>query len=171
MLASQAIKAGRCRGGWWPAVQESMCRAPRTTSYGMRAGIKAGNQTMVDGNDPRRAVGTRSAAVTWAKYAEYTAQKAGVSREDQDAYSFESHSEGHRCDGRGEKFKAETIPVPVQGKEADRTTVSGRRGAAEGHQRRVARAAQAGVQEGTAATVTAGQRAGPQTTGREARSW
>ena len=47
MLASQAIKAGDAEcivaGG-----QESMSSAPHYV-YGMRGGIKAGNQTMVDG--------------------------------------------------------------------------------------------------------------------------
>jgi acetyl-CoA C-acetyltransferase len=56
------------------------------------------------------------------EYAEYTAQKAGVSREDQDAYSFESHRKAIAAMEAG-KFKAETIAVSVPGKSGP-TTVS-----------------------------------------------
>ena len=143
MLASQAIKAGDAdvvvAGG-----QESMSSAPHYV-YGMRGGIKAGNQTMVDGMI-HDGLWDSFGCCHMGEYAEYTAQKAGVSREDQDAFAFESHRKAIAAMEAG-KFKAETIPVQVPGKGGP-TTVSADEAPAEGYQRRVARAAQAGVQEG-----------------------
>jgi acetyl-CoA C-acetyltransferase len=119
MLASQAIKAGDAEvvvaGG-----QESMSSAPHYV-YGMRGGIKAGNQTMVDGMI-HDGLWDSFGCCHMGEYAEYTAQKAGVSREDQDAYSFESHRKAIAAMEAG-KFKAETIPVSVPGKSGP-TTVS-----------------------------------------------
>ena len=89
--------------------------------YGMRGGIKAGNQTMVDGMI-HDGLWDSFGCCHMGEYAEYTAQKAGVSREDQDGYSFESHRKAVAAMEAG-KFKAETIPVSVQGKSGP-TTVS-----------------------------------------------
>jgi acetyl-CoA acetyltransferase len=88
MLASQAIKAGDAEcivaGG-----QESMSTAPHYV-YGMRSGIKAGNQTMVDGMI-HDGLWDSFGCCHMGEYAEYTAEKAGVSRADQDAFSYDSH--------------------------------------------------------------------------------
>ena len=88
MLAAQAIRAGdrECivAGG-----QESMSSAPHYV-YGMRAGIKAGNQTMVDGMI-HDGLWDSFGGNHMGEYAESTAEKAGVSRKDQDAFSVESH--------------------------------------------------------------------------------
>src|SRR5690349_15775268 len=88
MLAAQAIKAGDAQcvvaGG-----MESMSSAPHYV-YGYRNGIKAGNQTMVDGmihDGLWDSFGNNH----MGEYAEYTAEKAGVSRADQDAFAFQSH--------------------------------------------------------------------------------
>jgi acetyl-CoA C-acetyltransferase len=112
MLASQAIKAGDAEciiaGG-----QEAMSAAPHYV-YGMRGGIKAGNQTMVDGMI-HDGLWDSFGCCHMGEYAEYTADKAGVSREDQDAFAYDSHRKAIAAAAAG-KFKAEILPVPVQGK-------------------------------------------------------
>ena len=119
MLAAQAIKAGDAEvvvaGG-----QEAMSSAPHYV-YGMRNGIKAGNQTMVDGMI-HDGLWDSFGCCHMGEYAEYTAQKAGVSREDQDAYAFESHRKAVAATESG-KFKAEILPVQVPGK-AGPTTIA-----------------------------------------------
>jgi len=112
MLASQAIKAGDAEcivaGG-----QESMSTAPHYV-FGMRTGIKAGNQTMVDGMI-HDGLWDSFGCCHMGEYAEYTADKAGVSREDQDAFAYDSHRKAVAAIEAG-KFKAEILPVPVPGK-------------------------------------------------------
>jgi acetyl-CoA C-acetyltransferase len=112
MLASQAIKAGDAEvvvaGG-----QESMSTAPHYV-YGMRAGIKAGHQTMVDGMI-HDGLWDSFGCCHMGEYAEYTAEKAGVSRQDQDAFAYDSHRKAVVAAEAG-KFKAEILPVQVPGK-------------------------------------------------------
>ncbi len=112
MLAAQAIKAGDAQcivaGG-----QEAMSASPHYV-YGMRNGIKAGNQTMVDGmihDGLWDSFGDNHMGV----YAEYTATKAGISREDQDKFAVESHRKAVAAIEAGE-FKAEIVPVEVPGR-------------------------------------------------------
>ncbi len=120
MLASQAIKAGDAEcvvaGG-----QESMSSAPHYV-YGMRGGIKAGNQTMVDGMI-HDGLWDSFGCCHMGEYAEYTADKAGVTREDQDAYSYHSHQKAVAAIDAG-KFKAEIFPVQVAGKGGGATVVT-----------------------------------------------
>jgi acetyl-CoA C-acetyltransferase len=112
MLASQAIKAGDAEcivaGG-----QESMSSAPHYV-YGMRSGIKAGNQTMVDGMI-HDGLWDSFGCCHMGEYAEYTADKAKVSRTDQDAFAYDSHRKAVAAADAG-KFKAEILPVQVPGK-------------------------------------------------------
>src|SRR5688500_8361961 len=112
MLASQAIKAGDAEcivaGG-----QESMSGAPHYV-YGMRGGIKAGNQTMVDGMI-HDGLWDSFGCCHMGEYAEYTAEKAGVSREDQDRFAYDSHRRAVEATAAG-KFKAEILPVQIPGK-------------------------------------------------------
>lgn len=112
MLASQNIKAGDAdciiAGG-----QESMSSAPHYV-YGMRGGIKAGNQTMVDGMI-HDGLWDSFGCCHMGEYAEYTAEKAGVTREDQDAYSYHSHRKAVAAAEAG-RFKAEILPVQAAGK-------------------------------------------------------
>ncbi|HKP49396.1 MAG TPA: acetyl-CoA C-acetyltransferase [Gemmatimonadales bacterium] len=112
MLASQAIKAGDAEcivaGG-----QESMSSAPHYV-YGMRNGIKAGNQTMVDGMI-HDGLWDSFGCCHMGEYAEYTADKAGVSRADQDAFAYDSHRKAIAAIDAG-KFKNEILPVQVPGK-------------------------------------------------------
>ncbi len=112
MLAAQAIKAGDAQcvvaGG-----QEAMSASPHYV-YGMRGGIKAGNQTMVDGmihDGLWDSFGNNH----MGDYAEYTAKKAGVSREDQDQFALESHQKAVAAIEAG-AFKAEIVPVEVASK-------------------------------------------------------
>src|SRR5438046_2266508 len=112
MLAAQAIRAGdeQCvvAGG-----MESMSNAPHYV-YGMRGGIKAGDSQLVDGMIHDGLWDSFSDAHMGA-LAEYTAKKAGVSREDQDRFALASHQKTvaamEAC-----RFKAETVPVEIPGK-------------------------------------------------------
>jgi acetyl-CoA C-acetyltransferase len=112
MLAAQAVKAGDAEcivaGG-----QESMSTAPHYV-YGMRNGIKAGNQTMVDGMI-HDGLWDSFGCCHMGEYAEYTAEKAKVSRADQDAFAYESHRKAIAAIDAG-KFKAEILPVQVPSK-------------------------------------------------------
>ena len=112
MLAAQAIKAGDAQcivaGG-----QEAMSASPHYL-LGMRNGIKAGNQTLLDGMI-HDGLWDSFGDVHMGVYAEYTATKAGVSREDQDRFAFESHQKAVAAIEAG-AFKAEIVPVEVPGK-------------------------------------------------------
>ena len=107
MLAAQAIKAGDAQaivaGG-----MESMSNAPHYV-YGMRGGIKAGDQKLVDGMI-RDGLWDSFSNTHMGNLAEYTAKKAGVSRKDQDEFALASHKKAvaamEAC-----HFKAETLPV------------------------------------------------------------
>ena len=112
MLASQAIKAGDAQvivaGG-----QEAMSSSPHYV-YGMRTGIKAGNQTMVDGmihDGLWDSFGNNH----MGEYAEYTADKSGVTRQEMDEFAFNSHQKAVKAQESG-KFDAEILPVTVAGK-------------------------------------------------------
>ena len=112
MLAAQAIKAGDAQcivaGG-----QESMSSAPHYL-YGYRNGIKAGNQTIVDGmihDGLWDSFGNNH----MGEYAEYTAEKAGISRDEQDALSVESHQKAVAAQAAG-RFDAEIVPLEVKGR-------------------------------------------------------
>src|SRR5688572_19428532 len=112
MLASQAVKAGDAEcivaGG-----QEAMSSAPHYV-YGMRTGIKAGDQTMVDGMI-HDGLWDSFGCCHMGEYAEYTADKAGVSREDQDAFALASHRSAIAAAEAG-KFRNEILPVQVPGR-------------------------------------------------------
>ncbi len=112
MLAAQAIKAGDAQcvvaGG-----MESMSGAPHYV-YGYRSGIKAGNQTMVDGmihDGLWDSFGNNH----MGEYAEYTAEKAGISREEQDEFAYQSHRKAVAAQKAG-KFDAEIVGVDVPAK-------------------------------------------------------
>jgi len=112
MLAAQAIKAGDAHcivaGG-----QESMSTAPHYV-YGMRNGIKAGNQTMVDGmihDGLWDSFGNNH----MGEYAEYTAEKAGITRQEQDEFAYQSHRKAIAAT-ESKRFAAEILPVEIKGK-------------------------------------------------------
>src|SRR5688500_1205053 len=88
MLADQAVRAGGSRrtvtGG-----QESMSDAPYYV-YGMRNGVKLGDEQMVDGVI-RDGLWCSSCDVHMGGHAEYTAKKAGINRQQQDDFAVASH--------------------------------------------------------------------------------
>ena len=92
---------------------EAMSASPHYV-YGMRLGIKAGNQTMVDGMI-HDGLWDSFGAVHMGSYAEYAAEKAGVSRKDQDEFAYQSHRKAVAAIESG-KFAAEIVPVDVPGK-------------------------------------------------------
>src|ERR1041385_1801156 len=112
MLAAQAIKAGDRQvliaGG-----QESMSNAPYYM-YGMRSGVKLGDQTLVDGMI-KDGLWCAFCDVHMGGHAEYTAKKAGVSRSEQDEFAAASHKKAIAAQQAG-KFKAEIAPVTIAGR-------------------------------------------------------
>src|SRR2546421_216645 len=116
MLAAQAIRAGdeQCivAGG-----MESMSNAPHYL-YGMRGGIKAGNSQLVDGMI-LDGLWDSFSNTHMGNLAEYTAKKAGVSREDQDRFALASHQKAvaamEAC-----RFKAETVATLIEKDESPR---------------------------------------------------
>ena len=117
MLAAQSIKAGDRQvivaGG-----QGSMSNAPYYT-YGMRGGVKLGDQTMVDGMI-KDGLWCAFCDVHMGGHAEYTAKKAGVSRKEQDDFAAQSHAKAIAAMEAG-KFKAEIAPVNIASKKGTTT--------------------------------------------------
>jgi acetyl-CoA C-acetyltransferase len=115
MLAAQAIKAGDAScilaGG-----QESMSTAPFYL-YGYRGGVKAGNQTIVDGMI-HDGLWDSFGDNHMGEYAEYTAEKTGITREEQDQFALASHQKAVAAQEAG-RFKPEIVPVTVPGKKGD----------------------------------------------------
>jgi acetyl-CoA C-acetyltransferase len=115
MLAAQSIKAGDAQvvvaGG-----QESMSNAPYYV-YGMRNGVKLGDQTMVDGMI-KDGLWCATCDVHMGGHAEYTAKKAKISRKEQDDFAAESHRKAVAAQESG-RFKAEIAPVTIKGKKGD----------------------------------------------------
>lgn len=112
MLAAQGIKAGDSRvviaGG-----QESMSNAPYYV-YGMRNGVKLGDQQMVDGVI-RDGLWCSFCDVHMGGHAEYTAKKASVTRDMQDEFAVSSHLKASNAIDSG-KFRKEIVSVEVPGR-------------------------------------------------------
>src|SRR5919205_978713 len=112
MLGAQAIRAGDAdvvlAGG-----QESMSNAPHYI-HGMRNGVKLGDQTLVDGMI-RDGLWCAFCDVHMGTHAEYTARKAGITREMQDEFAAASHRKAAEA-AAARKFRAEIVPVPIPGK-------------------------------------------------------
>jgi acetyl-CoA C-acetyltransferase len=112
MLATQAIRAGDAQvvlaGG-----MESMSNAPYYL-YGARQGLKFGDQTLVDGLI-RDGLWCAYCDVHMGGHAEYTAKKAGITREMQDEYALGSHRKAVAAQ-KGGKFREEIVPVEVSGR-------------------------------------------------------
>jgi acetyl-CoA C-acetyltransferase len=119
MMAAQSIRAGDAEvvmaGG-----MESMSNAPYYL-FGYRNGVKFGNHEVLDGliHDG-----------LWCSFndchmgglAEYTAAKAGVSRQDQDEWAHGSHQKAIAAQQDG-KFDAEIVKVEVPGRKGSVTVV------------------------------------------------
>jgi acetyl-CoA C-acetyltransferase len=112
MLAAQAIRAGDLQvavaGG-----MESMSNAPHYV-YGIRGGVKIGDQTLVDGMI-KDGLWCAFCNVHMGSHAEYTARKAEVTRGRQDEFAVESHRKAVAAIESG-KFKAELVKVEIPGK-------------------------------------------------------
>src|SRR6266542_2058275 len=112
MLAAQSIKAGNNQvivaGG-----QESMSNAPYYL-YGMRTGVKLGDQQMVDGMI-KDGLWCSACNVHMGGHAEHTARKAKVSRQEQDEFAAESHRKAIAAIEAG-KFKEEIVSVEIPGR-------------------------------------------------------
>ncbi len=112
MLAAQAIRAGDeqllVAGG-----HESMSNAPHLV-FGMRNGIKFGAQTM---QDALIKDGLWCAFYNrhMGGHAEYTAKKAGITRQRQDEFAYNSHMKAVATIEAG-KFAAEIVKVEIAGK-------------------------------------------------------
>jgi acetyl-CoA C-acetyltransferase len=117
MLASQSIRAGDNQvvvaGG-----QESMSNAPYYV-YGMRGGVKFGDQQLVDGLI-RDGLWCSFCDVHMGGHAEYTARKAGLTRQMQDEFAAGSHRKAVAA-MKGGKFQQEIVPVEIAGRKG--TTV------------------------------------------------
>ena len=115
MLAAQSIKAGDAQvvvaGG-----QESMSNAPYYVS-GMRNGVKLGDQAMVDGMI-KDGLWCASCDVHMGGHAEYTAKKAGITRQAQDDFAAASHRKAVAAQAAG-RFTAEIVPVTIKGRKGD----------------------------------------------------
>ncbi|MDQ3242941.1 MAG: acetyl-CoA C-acetyltransferase, partial [Gemmatimonadota bacterium] len=112
MLAAQSIKAGDNQvvvaGG-----QESMSNAPYYV-YGMRNGVKLGDQKMVDGM-VKDGLWCASCDVHMGGHAEHTARKGKVGRSEQDEFSVQSHAKAIAAI-EGGKFRDEIVPVEIAGR-------------------------------------------------------
>jgi len=119
MLAAQAIKAGEydaaVAGG-----MESMSNVPYYLQKA-RTGYRLGHGQLVDGmvhDGLWCAFGDCHMGVN----AEYTAQKSGISREEQDKFAYESHQKAVKAIEEG-KFKEEIVPVEVPRRKGDPVVV------------------------------------------------
>jgi len=110
MLAAQAIRAGDARlivaGG-----MESMSNVPYYLR-GVRGGVKFGNQSLEDGLI-QDGLWCSFGDCHMGGHAEYTASKAGVSRDAADAFSLRSHQKAVAAIAEG-RFRDEIVPVEVK---------------------------------------------------------
>jgi acetyl-CoA C-acetyltransferase len=119
MLAAQSIRAGDSQvvvaGG-----MESMSNGPHYL-YGIRGGIKYGDQNLVDAVQ-RDGLWCSFGDCAMGVHAEYTARKAEVTREDQDQFALESHQKAVAAI-EASRFAAEIVPVEVPGRRGAVTIV------------------------------------------------
>ncbi|MEJ2482386.1 MAG: acetyl-CoA C-acyltransferase [Gemmatimonadota bacterium] len=119
MLAAQAIKAGDYRAAVAGGM-ESMSNAPYLVN-GFREGVKFGDRSLVDAliHD---GLWCAFGNCHMGGHAEYTAWKAGVTREDQDAFAVESHRKAVAAIDSGD-FADEIVPVEIVGRKGQVTVV------------------------------------------------
>jgi acetyl-CoA C-acetyltransferase len=85
--------------------------------YGMRSGVKLGDQTMIDGMI-KDGLWCATCDVHMGAHAEYTANKAKVTRKQQDEFAADSHRKAVAAQQAG-RFKAEIVPVTIKGRKGD----------------------------------------------------
>ena len=111
-MADQLIRAGEfdvvVAGG-----QESMSNGP-FYNFGMRGGVKFGDQKLVDGVQ-MDGLQCATCDVAMGTHAEYTAQKAGITRAEQDEFAARSQQKAAAAIRDG-KFRDEIAPVQVAGR-------------------------------------------------------
>jgi len=95
---------------------ESMSNAPHYV-YGMRNGVKLGDQQMVDGMI-KDGLWCSSCEVHMGSHAEHTAKKAQLTRQQQDEFAAGSHRKAVAAQAAG-RFTAEIAPVTIAGKKGD----------------------------------------------------
>ncbi|MCL7927441.1 MAG: acetyl-CoA C-acetyltransferase [marine benthic group bacterium] len=119
MLAAQAIKAGDMRAAVAGGM-ESMSNAPYLVK-GFRDGVKFGDRKLIDAliHD---GLWCAFGDCHMGGHAEYTALKAGVSREEQDAYAADSHRKAVAAIDAG-AFADEIVPVEIVGRKGKVTVV------------------------------------------------
>ena len=109
MLAAQAIRAGDGRlyvaGG-----MESMSNAPYL-AHGAREGFRLGDRTLTD-SLIQDGLWCSFGQCHMGGHAEYTAHRAGITREEADRFSLESHRRASAAIEAG-KFATEIVPVEV----------------------------------------------------------
>jgi acetyl-CoA C-acetyltransferase len=117
MLAAQAIRAGDGRA-YVAGGMESMSNAPYYL-FGYRQGVKFGTQQLVDGliHD---GLWCAFGHCHMGGHAEYTAAKAGISREEADRFSLASHQKAIAAIDEG-RFVEEIVPVVIQGRKGSTT--------------------------------------------------
>ncbi len=112
MLAAQAIRAGDVRavvaGGF-----ESMSNVPHYLR-GLRQGVKLGDRTLQDGLI-YDGLWCSFGQCHMGGHAEYTAARAGITREEADRFSLESHRRAVAAIDEG-RFQREIVPVEVKGR-------------------------------------------------------
>ncbi|TVP55000.1 MAG: thiolase family protein [Gemmatimonadales bacterium] len=112
MLAAQAIRAGDIRsavaGGF-----ESMSNVP-FYARGLRNGVKFGDQTLQDGLI-YDGLWCSFGNCHMGGHAEYTASRAGITREDADTFALHSHRKAVAAI-EGGKFDREIVPVEIEGR-------------------------------------------------------
>ena len=110
MLAAQAIKVGDLQvavaGGF-----ESMSNVPYYLR-GHRSGVKFGDQTLQDGLI-YDGLWCSFGNCHMGGYAEYTADKVGITREEADEFAFNSHQKAVAAIENG-RFKDEIVPVEIK---------------------------------------------------------
>ncbi|MDT7880741.1 MAG: thiolase family protein [Candidatus Hydrothermia bacterium] len=115
MLGAQAIKSGDAdivvAGG-----MESMTNTPHAVY--LRNGIKYGNVEMIDLMIYDGLSCQFNNNVHMGHLAEYTAEKANITREEMDQLAYESHKKAIRAIDNG-YFKDEIVPIEVDGKIID----------------------------------------------------
>jgi acetyl-CoA C-acetyltransferase len=119
MLAAQAIKAGEMRAAVAGGM-ESMSNAPYLVQ-GYRDGVKFGDRKLIDAliHD---GLWCSFGNCHMGGHAEYTALKAGVTREEQDEFAAESHRKAVAAIDSG-AFADEIVPVEIAGRKGQVTIV------------------------------------------------
>jgi acetyl-CoA C-acetyltransferase len=111
-MADQMIRAGDhdvvVAGG-----MESMSNAP-FYAYGLRTGVKFGDQTLVDGLI-KDGLWCSFCDVHMGGHAEYTAKKCSITRQAQDEFALASHRKAIAAIDAG-RFSDEIVPVEIAGK-------------------------------------------------------